>query len=265
MQGQDKIEVFVTFLNCGNYTDDTKRNYVSMLRKFLSEFELQYDKATNEQLAAYISSMPSRASMSQMYSVLKLFYKYVLKRKTLFDFIPFPRSEERLRKLPTHDQLIEAFDIPNTKHKLILYLLYGTGLRVSECANLRWSDIRREEGENPLSLFIRGKGNRDRVVPVSRFVYNLFYTYCKEYKLDSSCADCLVFNVTVRTIQQVVRKAGERIDFKLTPHLLRHACFQHLADKGVQLPYLAQIAGHKSEYTTIKYARLVPQKVKMPV
>lgn len=269
MNKQQRIDSFMAFMDVGNYSERTKVNYLSHLKSFLFKFNGQHEKATNEQLAQYISSQKSSASMRQVYGVLKLYYTYVLKRKNLFGFIPFPKNELRLRHLPTKQQVIEMIgSIHNAKHRCIVMLLCGTGIRLGELLALKWEDIKREQGENPLSLLIHGKGAKDRIVPISQNVYDSLISYYKEYKLGCKTDRThYIFGsdkpYSARSVAAIVERYGK---FKnATPHLLRHWCFQSLYDSGVALEKIQNLAGHKSFSTTSIYARLTPQKIAMPI
>lgn len=255
-----------------NYTVDTQKNYRSQIIKFCVRYGKLYNRATVSDLTKYISEIENVNYMASTYSALKFFYTYILKQKKKFPFIPFPEKESRLKNIPTREQILMAIDLTdNTKHKLILSILFGTGIRLSELLNIKWKDIRREKNEiNPLSILIHGKGKKDRVVPISKRLDSLFKEYCAEYKLGCNTnKDHYILGgvkqYSKRSVAKVVSEAGERIGIHLHPHLIRHATFTYLRDIGKDIPTIAELAGHSSFKTTQKYARLNPVKIEMPV
>jgi len=159
----------------------------------------------------------------------------------------------------------------NVKHKLIISLLFATGMRLQEILNLRWCDIKRESGKNPLSVHIRGNGRKDRVLPLSETMYKQLMDYCSIYELDCNTKKqhYILGNekpYSAKSVSMVVDQAAKRVGLeKVSPHKLRHSCFVHLRDKEMDIETIRQLAGHSSAESTLIYARLNPQKVIMPL
>jgi len=272
MISENESAMFIEFMRVKGFTPDTQRNYISNLRKFEREFKGNYKRATIDELVKYIAAIDSRATAGQMYGVLKLFYNNVLKQKKKFPFIPFPEREQRLPHLPAYAKVFEAIEkTENTKHNLILSVLFGTGIRLSEIIGLRWKDIRREQSDlNPISLHVSGKGKKDRIVPLSKANYDKLIAYCKEYNLgcETNKEHFIFANdkpYSKRSVANVVAEAGDRVGIKLHPHLLRHLSFSYLREQGIDLADIQQLAGHSSSSTTMQYARFVPKKITMPI
>lgn len=266
------LGLFLESMTARNFTEDTKRNYKSMLLVFGRDFKGRYDRATIDELTAYIAGLSNSNYMAATYASLKFFYKYVLKQKKKFPFIPFPEREQRLPHLPAYSKVFEAIEkTENTKHNLILSILFGTGIRLSEIIGLRWKDIRREQSDlNPISLHVRGKGKKHRIVPLSKANYDKLIAYCKEYSLGCETnKEHFIFGndkpYSKRSVANVVAEAGDRVGIKLHPHLLRHLSFSYLREQGVDLTDIQQLAGHSSSSMTMKYARFVPKKITMPI
>lgn len=256
------IERYETMMTVKNWTEDTRRTYRSLLKKFLNEFQDNVHRATTDQLTEYIASMPSRSSMAQMYGVLKNLYTYVLKQPRKFGFIPFPKPEHSLPKQISHDKLIKAIDTcKNTKHRLILMMLYGTGLRAFELCKLKWSDIERGKC---LIIRVKGKGGVIREVPLSLGIHSLLVDYCREYKLRCENSNDYIFGgknpYSKRSVANIVKKY-----VKINPHQFRHAYAQYLVDNGTELETVRQLLGHKHLSTVQIYARTKPDKVQLPV
>lgn len=256
-------EKFQTALTAKNYSEQTIRTYSSVLTKFLNDYPSP-SKVPTDDIISFIASQKSTAYKKQAYGALQNFYKHVMKQPRKFGFIPFPKLEDRLRRIPTHEQILRMIAVArNTKHALILRLLYATGIRISELVGLQWQDVSRKP-----TIHVQGKGKRDRVLTLSQTTYEALRAYCKEYKLNCSTKSTDYVLGTEKpysktSVEVIVRKAARKagIKIKVTPHLLRHACFQRLYDTGVPLEKIQVIAGHKSFATTRIYARLNPEKV----
>lgn len=256
-------ESFENVMTAKNWTGQTKKTYRSVLNKFLSRYPNPKKLATDE-LIAYIASQGSRALMAQTYGVLNNLYKYVLKQPRKFGFIPFPKPEIKLNIEIPHEEVLERINSPeNTKHRLILNMLYGTGLRVSELVKLKWNNISRTGKENnPLSILVNGKGNVQRRVPISQGLNNLLIQYCKEYKLNCNNSDDFIFGegYSARSAQLICLKYCG-----VSPHKLRHLCAQWLVDNGAELETVRQLLGHRSLATVQIYARTRQDKIVTPV
>lgn len=254
-------------------SEDTRYNYLSNVRKYLNEIDFNAKKATSNQIIEYISKRKSRSSMAQCRSALKVLYELVYKQKDKVGFIPYPKQEERLKDVPTHDQMIKIIDsVENTKHKLIMMVLYGTGCRLNELLGLQWKDIRRETGKNPLSIKVHGKGAKDRLLPLSENIRQQLVEYCKQYKLkcDTNKSHYIFGDnygrpYSAKSVANVVERAGGNIGIKLTPHLIRHACMTSLSINGLPLLEIQDLCGHSSAKTTRIYAKNNNVNREMPI
>lgn len=252
----------------------TQTNYSQWVRKYLTEIEFNAKKATTIQITEYIvTNCKSRSSMAQCRSAIKMFYETVYKQNNKVEFIPYPQQEERIKDIPTHEQMLRLIDLTeNKKHKLIISFLYGTGMRCAELRGVRWSDIRREVGENPLSVKVHGKGAKDRYLPLSEKINTLLKDYCKEYKLGCETnKKHFVFGnnygapYSAKSVANVVKAAGKRIGIDLTPHMIRHATMEQLSKVGMQLLEIQDICGHQSAKTTRVYTKANNVNKRMPI
>lgn len=147
----------------------------------------------------------------------------------------------------------------NERNRILLRLLYGAGLRVSEAAGLTWRDCRSRDDAGQVTVF--GKGGKTRVVLLS------VGTWGELVKLNvSGDPDAPVFQSTrgghldVSMIRRIVRKAAERagIPANVSPHWLRHAHASHALDRGAPIHLVQQTLGHESIATTGKYLHARP-------
>ena len=263
---------FKNALKAKNYSDRTFENYKCSLIKFFNEFEGNVQRATVAELTAYIASVDSsRSAMAQMYGTLQNFYNHVLKQPKKFGFIPFPKASSKVRQIPTHEHILSMIDLTNNvKHKFIISFLYGTGVRLEELVTIKWKDIQRTKEINPLVVKIHGKGNKERIVPVSESLYKLLMLYCKAYKLtcDTNNEQYVLGGTkkySMTSVSKVVKAAAIRagVPFAMTPHKLRHAygLYQHRVNK-IELANLGILMGHQNSSTTMIYA--TPEVGKFP-
>jgi len=180
--------------------------------------------------------------------------------------LPKSLSEEDVRKL------IDAVEVSDdgsglqvfirTRDRLILSLLYSSGLRVSELVSLRINDIDLQER----TIRIRGKGDKDRIVLFDENTRNLLEDYLQKRVHES---DYLFLNrfgdpLTPRYVQMMIknyaRKAG--INKKVTPHILRHSFATHLLKNGVDIRAIQQLLGHSNLSTTQIYTSVDMQTLK---
>ncbi len=150
-----------------------------------------------------------------------------------------------------------------TKDKLIVELLYGAGLRVSELVNLSWANINTERG----SIKCFGKGSKERIVPIGKQALKAIEEYRKELTkgkrkkialssplLKNRQGERLTRLVVWQTIKRLAKRAG--ISKKLSPHTLRHSFATHLLENGADLRSVQELLGHANITTTQLYTHL---------
>lgn len=171
--------------------------------------------------------------------------------------------QEQARRLMAHPD-------PHThrgkRSRAVLELLYGTGLRVSECERLDLCDVNLGQG----LLFVRdGKGHKDRVVPLLGRAADALDLYLREARpaLVKDPKESAVFltrhgtRLRVKAIQYLVRMHARRAEIPqpLSPHQLRQACATHLLQGGADVRHVQKLLGHQSLDTTALYTRVAPQ------
>jgi integrase/recombinase XerD len=171
-------------------------------------------------------------------------------------------NQEQARRLMAHPD-------PHTprgkRSRAILELLYGTGLRVGECARLDLADVHLGQGV----LFVRdGKGRKDRVVPLQGRAADTVEIYLRDARprLLTDPHEPALFltkhgtRVRVKALQYLVRMHGRRaeIPLPLSPHQLRHACATHLLQRGANVRHVQQLLGHARLDSTAIYTQVAP-------
>lgn len=161
------------------------------------------------------------------------------------------------------------FDIcENLKHKVILAILYSTGLRVSELINLKWKHIDRER---MVINILQAKGKKDRQVMLSQQLIPLLERYYREYKssvyvLEGQFKEQYSSRSVGEVMKQLAEKAG--ISKRVYTHLLRHCSFTHLLEQGTDIALIQKLAGHSDIKTTNIYLHVshnLISKIKSPL
>ncbi len=176
-------------------------------------------------------------------------------------------SPQRAKYLP---QILTAPEIDallqvskNLREKLIIELLYGAGLRVSELVNLNWSDINLSQG----SVKCFGKGSKERIVPIGKHALKVIAEYKEEMgKLwgNKTAANCPLFlngrsqRLSRLVVWQIIKRLAKqaKLHKKPTPHTLRHSFATHLLENGADLRVVQELLGHANIITTQLYTHL---------
>jgi len=250
-----------------NYSDSTRDNYMSHIRRFISSMrDKRVIHLNSIDFQSYLDnySYTSISQQNQIISSIKFLYKNVLNKK--YDKVNFKRPL-REKKLPRviDNELIKSklSVIKNLKHRAVLTLTYSVGLRVSEVVNLKMEDI---DSKRMLIYIRNAKGRKDRVVPLSENVLILLRQYYKEYRpIEYLFNGQKSLQYSIRSCQNIYKKY---IEDKSSIHCLRHSCFTLLVENGTCLRVIQKIAGHKSSKTTEIYTHVsndILKKVQLPV
>ena len=168
-----------------------------------------------------------------------------------------PRSPKSLTKREVDRLLREAEKAQNKRNLAILLLLRHTGLRVGELCNLRLGDVTTSERKG--SLLVRGKGDKDRVLPLNADVRQALDAY---RAVRPTVSDDHLFigqrgePLQPEAIQLIVRKYAQRAGLPwVTPHSLRHSFAKHVLDAGADLATVSRLLGHERLETTAIYTQ----------
>jgi site-specific recombinase XerD len=149
------------------------------------------------------------------------------------------------------------FDVcENLKHKVILALLYSCGLRVSELLNLKWCNIDRSR---MIINIIAGKGKKDRQVVLAKSLLQLLEVYYRVYKTKEYILSGQFSNqYSAKSVGQVMKQLAEkaRINKRVYTHLMRHNCFTHMVENGIDINLIQKLAGHNNIKTTMVYTHI---------
>lgn len=260
---------------------------LEQFRDFLSsEFEgVLLEKATHHQIRAWIVSLTLKqnqaSSLKRKVSALKSFYKYLLKKNCVqanpASKIITPKMKERLPKyieqkqinqlLDENKELLFTEDYEGQQSKLIIEMLYQTGMRRAELINLKWSDIDAHQEQ----IKITGKGNKQRIIPCSKYLLqNLEYFKQLQQEKFQSLNNYYVFltdsgqplypNFVYRTVKMYMSYCTSAS--KKSPHVLRHSFATHLSNNGAKLNDIKELMGHASLASTQVYTHNTIEQLK---
>jgi len=264
------IEKFRKWMEAGRYPETTVKTYTGMVTvflKFVSPKEAA--ECTSEDLVRIVDEyiMPrglSHSYQNQMVSAVKKFYGRLYRSVIDPGEISRPRPQHRLPNVLSKDEVKRILDsVRNEKHKLMLSLVYGCGLRRSEVLELTPEDIDRDR---KLICIRQSKGFKDRLVPLSDRLIKLVDEYLLHYKPDGYLFEGQArgSKYSPESLEKIFRTAYERAGINkknITLHGLRHSYATHLLEAGTDLRYIQALLGHKSSRTTEIYTHVTLQSI----
>ncbi len=224
----------------------------------------------------------SAATMARKIATLRSFHRWMEKQSYIaanpMQLIRTPRQNKRLPKAIDVEQVEKLLSAPNDKDILgardraILETLYSTGIRVSELVGINRGDVD-EAGQ---AIIIRGKGRKERLVPLGSHAMKAMFHYAAmldEHNRQAGVApsaDAPLFinkhstRLSTRSVRRKVSKylAEAGLDPEISPHTLRHSFATHLLDNGADLRSVQELLGHQSLSTTQVYTHLTTQRMR---
>ncbi len=266
------------------YSRHTIISYENDLTAFFDYIVMQYGDTPLQQLThvyvrSWLASLKDAAmssrSINRKISTLKSFFKYQLKTGVL-ELSPMgkviaPKNESRLPSFVSDKDISTLFhhvEFPDNwqgkTDRLLLLLFYHTGMRLSELINLTCSQVNAAN----LSLKILGKGNKERIVPISPELLAAITQY-QSQKKEFGSHDVLLINsrgkkLAPRTVYSIVNKYLSLVTTteKKSPHILRHSFATHLTNNGADLNAVKDLLGHSSLASTQVYTHNSIEKLR---
>lgn len=260
------VQAFLTMreeLILRGYSPNTQKVYLSEFFQFLSI--LKQHSAQNlpvEKIRSYLVYCSERlklkeATLHSRVNALKFYYEQVIHRDNLFSAVPRPKKPSQLPKVLSTTDLKKMFELTeNDKHRLILKLVYGMGLRVSEIVGLKVKDIDTKRMKVHIQY---AKGKKDRYVPLPHSILDELRAYYSVYKpKDYLFEGQTGGQYTIRSVQQVFKQAmtKAKVNKKIGIHGLRHSYATHLLEAGVDTLFIKELLGHRDIKTTMIYTRI---------
>lgn len=250
------------------YSNKTLKMYLCYLEDFFKKIDKPAAEISREDIVSYLATKRekdslSNASLSLVHASLKFFFDSILKNKVLNE-IKIPKKEKKLPTVLTQKEVKALIKAAKAgRDRTIIEFLYSSGIRVSECANMKVSSLELKEG---IARVKAGKGKKDRMIILSKkWIHNL-KKYLKRKKIQSE----FVFSkkngkpITSDTIERMVKKCAEKagIQKKVTPHILRHSFATHLPEAGENIRKIQELLGHSNLATTQIYTFVSTEELK---
>ncbi len=270
-----KLEKGLSENSISAYINDLKKlkNYISKIKKHnIKPHLLQLKHLQN--FIMYIADLGvSTATQSRLISSIRAFYKYLLlvdkidtSPATLLENPRLSRKLPEILSVEEIDKIIESIDLSHKqghRNKAIIETLYSCGLRVSELVNLKISNLFFDEG----FIKIIGKGNKQRLVPVSKTAMENISLYAKNYRnkinIQEGYEDYVFLNrrgkkITRNMIFIIIKETAKKakINKNISPHTFRHSFATHLVEGGADLRAVQEMLGHESILTTEIYTHI---------
>lgn len=282
MENKD-LEQYIIYLKYNrNYSDYTILNYQSdileyfdyLKKEYLNYLDINYNDL-HGLLVYYEKNNQSNRSIRRKISSLKGFYKYLVRSNRISDnpfvYITLPKMEKKLPQYLNYNELVLIFDsmeiddIFSLRDRLILELLYATGIRVFELVNIEINDISLDQKE----IIIFGKGGKERVV----YFDDVCLKYLKMYldrisEINKKNCSYLILNkngdqITTRGVALIIDKIIKKTSIvkNISPHVLRHTFATHLLNNGCDLLTVQELLGHSSISTTGIYTHVTTDRM----
>ncbi len=271
---ENELILFRRYLSQRRYSENTIRTYTEGLKVFLQFIGKPTLEITNADLERFnhdfvVKHQYSLSFQNQVINAVKLFFLSIYSTKFNVDAVERPRREHKLPNVLSKEEVKRILTSPtNVKHRAMLGLIYGCGLRRSELLNLKPNDVDSKRG---LLIIRLAKGKKDRVVPLSEKILTMLRDYYMLYKPTRWLFEGQVKGepYSEESLQKVLKDATRKakINKPVTLHWLRHSYATHLLESGTDLRYIQELLGHKSSKTTEIYTHVTThsiQNIKSP-
>ena len=282
----DYKDKFIEYLrNERKYSEYTVNGYddnIDDFLKFLNTRNIKVLEVSKDDIREYLKYLDSlnlkNSSISRRLSSLRSFYNYLVSNKVILNnpmkLIKNPKKEKKLPNFLQYDEfmkLLESIkndDALSIRNKLILELLYATGLRVSELVNIKIKDI---DFSNKVIRTL-GKGSKERLVYFGDYAKELLSEYIGNERnelLKGKVSEYLFINnqgghLTTRGVETIIDKIvnDASLKHKISPHVLRHTFATHLLDNGADLLSVKELLGHESLKATQIYTHITEERLR---
>jgi len=258
------------------YSNESVKNYVSCLGKFLKHFDNQATKPSEisaEKIQAFLSTFKEPNTHKAYLCAIKLFYDKIGHQPNKLDRVEYPKQSKKLPIVLSVAEIQKMFDAcQNIKHKVILSLLYSCGLRVSELINLKWVNIDRSR---MIINVIQAKGKKDRQVMLAKEIIPVLETYYKQYKPKEYVLNGQFpekeLKYSDRSVGEVIKQLSVKAGLdnkRVYTHLMRHCFATHLVESGTDINLIQRLLGHSNVKTTMLYTQLsnnLISKIQSPI
>jgi integrase/recombinase XerD len=263
-EGLEKLE---TELKLRGFTAKTLQAYMFHNQKFLEFTKKKIADITEDDIKRFMAHLMSdlnykSASVNLALSALKFFYMEIMEMN-IFTKVKAPKMDKKLPTVLTKDEVKRLIETPkNFKHQLLIKMLYSSGLRVSECVNLKINDLELKE---KMGTVRSGKGRKDRLIILSENIIDDINKYLsKRDDNNPYLFQSRDWHITVRMAQKIVNDAAKNADIKkrVFCHALRSSFATHLLESGTDIRLIQELLGHANLQTTQRYTKVSTEQLK---
>jgi integrase/recombinase XerD len=264
------LEKLETELRLRAFSPRTVQSYLFYNKKFLEFINKEPEQVIEDDVKKYIGDLLSKnvspKSVVLIKAALKFFYDEVLKKNIVT--LKSPKISQKLPTVLTREEVKKLIDVvENKKHKLIVKLLYSSGLRLSEVVNLKVGDIELDE---KIGWVRGGKGRKDRIFVISDKIVDDLKAQMRRKDENQFLFEGWRGAMSPRNIQKIVASAAKNAEINKSVHVhtLRHSFATHLLESGEDIRKIQELLGHASLNTTQLYTHLTTEdlkKVKNPL
>jgi integrase/recombinase XerD len=267
------MQKLITELKLRGFSNKTISAYLYHNTSFLEYIKKQEKDISEDDLKLYMAHIMSDkeykpASTSLCLSALKFYYQDIL-GMPIFAKIKPPKQEKKIPTVLSKAEIQAMLDVSdNIKHKLLIEILYSSGLRVSEAVNMKINDLDINEKTGKV---VSGKGMKDRMIILSEHLCD----HLSDYFVSRDDSNPYVFNIrdthiTVRQAQRIVKDSAVKAKVKkrVFCHALRSSFATHLLESGTDIRIIQELLGHSNLQTTQRYTKVSMdqlKKVKSPL
>ncbi len=258
MKKEEFLRRLETEMKITRQSEKTIRSYMFFNEKFLDFIGKDPDNANKEDVKLFIAKKLNNKSESTIIlalAAIKYAFTTIFGRDITLG-IKRPKKPKRLPEVLSQQEIKNIIEAaPSKKSRLIIEMLYYTGMRVSELINLKRNDIDLDKGE----IIIIGKGNKERKILLPKKLIEELRNWLNEHEGD------YLFSkdkpMSARNIQKMLKTIKHKIGLKkpLTPHKLRHSFATHLLEQGLDIRTIQVLLGHENLNTTQIYTHITDE------
>ncbi len=273
MKTPKALEPLETELKVRGFSKQTIRTYIFQTTQFLDYIKKEPKNITEEDIKRYLGYLKidkelKSSSTNLALCCIRFLYEEILDKK-LSKKIKTAKQSKKIPIVLSKEEVLKLIgSTRNIKHKLLLKMMYGSGLRLSEAVSLKIEDL---DLENQAGTIRSGKGDKDRHIILSPNAVEDIQGYINKREDNNPYLfPVKKGHISRRMAQKMVTEAAQKagINKKITPHTLRHSFATHLLENGENLVIIQQLLGHQSLETTKIYTHISQKqlrKVKSPL
>jgi integrase/recombinase XerD len=244
------------------FSPRTTKTYLNCIYNFLNWSKKDLRCISKKDVRIFLESLSEKeragSTMNVYHMALRFLFTQVLEKKMWID-IKYSKTPKKLPEVLSKEETRKLIDaIKNSKHQLMVCLIYSSGLRVSELINLKIKDL---ELNKNYGYVRNGKGGKDRLIVLSRNLVPAIKKLIEKERLENSS---YLFKSNrgkkyhIKSLQKIVHNASKIAGIKkeISPHTLRHSFATHLIENGYDVTNVQAMLGHKSPETTLIYTHI---------